>query len=168
VAGQVRPSLPSYFLGLSFRLQSPIMCWEGWYVWNDDDPSLSNYYYEVCGTLGTVASSLYLVDALLYWADWLVLNRIGEESVYGQKQLRDSSILMRIDWYFLSCLFFLLGIIADFVTAHYGGLSADEYVAAYEYAWYSGSMIFWIVYAVVRSRRSPFFFFFPDFSFPFE
>lgn len=163
-------SLPCHSLCL---LDSPIMCWEGWTVWDDNDPSLALYYYNVCGILGTVASSLYLVDALLvmavaawsgvlfelmtcrqYFADWLVLNRIGEESIYGQHQLRDTSVLQRIDWYFLSCVFFLLGIIADFVTSHYGGLSADEYVAAYEYAWYSGSMIFWTIYAVAEIIRT--------------
>ncbi len=62
-----------------------------------------------------------------------VLNRTGGDSVYGQQQLLHSGVSQRVDYYFWSCLFFLLGIVADFVTGHYG--NADPYVGAYEYAW---------------------------------
>lgn len=79
---------------------------------------------------------------------------MGVDSVYEQRQFRATSFIQRVDFYLISCLFFLLGIIADFVTAHYGGLSDDDYVAAYEYAWYSGSMIFWCIYAVSEIIRN--------------
>ncbi len=106
-----------------------------------------------CGLIGTIASSLYLVDALLYFCDWLVLNRTGFESVYGQHQLWTTSITQRIDYYLFGNIFFILGIIADFVTGHYGGLDDADYVALTEYAWYQGSMIFWIIYAIFEIFR---------------
>ncbi len=102
----------------------------------------------MAGIIGTTATSLYLVDAIVYFVDWWVKKMADEESVYGQKELAHTSLLQRFDFYFVGNCFFLLGVVGDYVTAHYG--EVDEFWA---YVWYAGSMVFWAVYAILEMIR---------------
>jgi hypothetical protein len=104
--------------------------------------------YHAAGIIGTTATSLYVLDAIVYFVDWWVKKMEDEESVYGQKELAHTSALQRFDFYFVGNCFFLLGVVGDFVTGHYG--EVDPFWA---YVWYAGSMVFWAVYAVLEMIR---------------
>lgn len=114
---------------------APFVCWFG------DE--------ETCDVIGKTATSLYLVDAVVYLIDWWVKKMSNEESVYGQNELRDTSFMQRVDFYLIGTIFFLLGVIGDFVTGHYGNIG-DYYWA---HVWYVGSTCFWMVYALFEISR---------------
>jgi hypothetical protein len=119
-------------------LISPIVCW-----------TTEDYY--ACSTIGTAATSLYLVDAIIYFVDWWVKRMGNEETVYGQQELHSTNeVLQRVDFYFIGNVFFLFGVVADFVTAHYYYEVADDF---WGFVWYCGSMSFWAVYAVLEMLR---------------
>lgn len=74
----------------------------------------------------------------------------GEEIVYGQLELQATGEwLQRVDFYFIGNVFFLLGVVADYVTAHYYEISDDFW----GFVWYCGSMSFWAVYALLEMTR---------------
>lgn len=100
------------------------------------------------GIIGTTATSLYLVDAVVYFVDWWVKKMADEESVYGQKELAHTSFIQRFDFYFVGNICFLIGVAGDFVTAHFG--ETDPYWA---YVCYAGSMAFWALYALLEMGR---------------
>jgi hypothetical protein len=82
--------------------------------------------------------------------DWWVKWMADEDTVYGQQELRvTGEWAQRFDFYVTGNCFFLLGVVADYVTAHYGEIE-DDYWA---YVWYCGSMSFWAVYAVLEMAR---------------
>lgn len=126
-----------FLLGASLWLAAPLLCWYG--------------SYDMCGSVGTAASSCYLVDALLYLADWALLRRSGADSVYGRQELLHTSVTQRIDYYLVGCAAFLLGVIADLVTSHFG--AREPYVPAYEFAWYLAAMVLWMLYASMEIAR---------------
>ena len=103
-----------YWAALFYVLGSIVYVIDSFYLWpyfypaSNDDPADPGVYWN------TVASSLFVINALLCFLDWYmqreqlsVMNMIVDESVTGGFQLQ--SVSTKITWYYFFNNFFFLG-----------------------------------------------------------
>jgi hypothetical protein len=138
-----------FFIGSIMWIVSACVC---------DEAGTSNDW-SACEATALAATSCFFIDAILYFAAWWAMKRMGRENPFGSSLMARSSTgwqraLHSVDYLFWGNVMFFVGTGLDFTTSYFSYTSNNVNAPDLAGSTYVLSMLLWMGYAAMEIVRA--------------